>query len=81
MKNSRKNTAHTLRCEENARVVQQYRRLKPNVGFRETTHTFDRTPHIKDNSSVAGDWLIDRVPCEVFFLRGGGVSALSPRYP
>lgn len=49
--------------------------------FWETTHTFDRTPHRKDNSSVAGDWLIDQVPCEVFFWEGWGVSALSPRYP
>lgn len=39
---------------ENAHVVQQYGRLKPNIGFWKR-HTFDRTSHKKDNSSVAGD--------------------------
>lgn len=84
---------NTLRCGNNAHVVQQYRRLKPNIGFflekkkKKTTHTFDRTSRIKGNSSVAGDCLIDRVPCEVgffvclfaclfvFFWRRGGGSA------
>lgn len=46
MKEQQENTANTLRCgEKNARVVQQYGRLKPNVGF------LGNDTHIRPNTS------------------------------
>lgn len=66
MANSRGGNANEKRqtraaCGEKCtRVVLRYARLKPNIGFwKRHAHTFDRTSRIKDNSSVAGDWLID----------------------
>lgn len=56
-RNSRKKNSKHTPLQENARVVQQYRCLKPNIGFWKW-HTFDRTSCIKDNSSVVADWLI-----------------------